>query len=172
MPSPSHEFTHIARFEPETFGEPGHRTFSINAESESSTAKIWLEKEQLAELSLAILELAKDTPELGQNPGSGPMHLEASPLTHLDFKTNQLAFGHNAEQDLFIVDAYDPDDINSNEPTVRMWINRKVIQGFADKALKIVAAGRPICPLCTKPIDPAGHYCPRTNGHSKPKTMI
>ena len=172
MPSPSHEFTQIARFKPETFGEPGNRTFSISAESQSSTAKIWLEKEQLAELSLAISELAKDTPELGQNPGSGPVHLEASPLTHLDFKANQLAFGHNAEQDLFIVDAYDPDDINSEEPTVRMWVDRKLILDFADQALKIVAAGRPICPLCARAIDPAGHYCPRTNGHSKPKSMI
>ena len=31
--------------------------------------------------------------------------------------------------------------------------------------LKIVAAGRPPCPLCGLPLDADGHICPRQNGH-------
>jgi len=38
---------------------------------------------------------------------------------------------------------------------------------FADKGLKIVSAGRPLCDLCEKPIDTEGHLCERKNGHSK-----
>jgi hypothetical protein len=30
-----------------------------------------------------------------------------------------------------------------------------------------VAAGRPRCPYCHSPIEPEGHVCPRSNGHSK-----
>ena len=30
---------------------------------------------------------------------------------------------------------------------------------------KIVAAGRPPCPLCGLPLDTDGHVCPRQNGH-------
>jgi len=26
-------------------------------------------------------------------------------------------------------------------------------------------AGRPLCPMCSQPKDPAGHVCPRSNGH-------
>ena len=32
---------------------------------------------------------------------------------------------------------------------------------------EIVQGGRPMCPLCHQPIDPAGHACPRQNGHLK-----
>ena len=29
------------------------------------------------------------------------------------------------------------------------------------------AAGRPPCPLCDEPLDPAGHLCVRTNGYRR-----
>ncbi|MBV9291748.1 MAG: DUF3090 family protein, partial [Frankiales bacterium] len=35
-------------------------------------------------------------------------------------------------------------------------------------ALRVVAAGRPPCPLCGNPLDPQGHVCPRQNGHRGP----
>jgi hypothetical protein len=40
---------------------------------------------------------------------------------------------------------------------------------LADLADRLVAAGRPICPLCHGPMDPAGHRCPRSNGHGPPE---
>ena len=42
---------------------------------------------------------------------------------------------------------------------------RRQIQAAADEALKVVAAGRPTCPLCKQPMDLEGHMCVRTNGH-------
>ena len=42
MPESSHEFANISHFVPETFGEPGKRTFRINVVSESSDAKLWM----------------------------------------------------------------------------------------------------------------------------------
>ena len=48
MAGPINEFTQVTKFIPETFGDPGMRTFRINVESASSTAAIWMEKEQLA----------------------------------------------------------------------------------------------------------------------------
>ena len=30
---------------------------------------------------------------------------------------------------------------------------------------RVVASGRPPCPLCGQPLDPQGHICPRRNGH-------
>ena len=58
MVGPSNEITQVTKFIPETFGEPGMRTFRINVASASSTATIWLEKEQMAELSVAMLQLS------------------------------------------------------------------------------------------------------------------
>ena len=57
MAGPLNEFTQVTKFHPETFGDPGMRTFRINAESASSTANVWLEKEQLAAVSYTHLPL-------------------------------------------------------------------------------------------------------------------
>ena len=166
MAGPINEFTQVTKFIPEKFGEPGMRTFRINVDSASSTANIWLEKEQLAELSIAMLQLGKETPEAKEDAIDPPTELEATSLTNLDFKAGRLAFGHNPETNMFIIDAHDPED-DSEEPTVRIWLTRERLNSFAKNGLEIVASGRPICPLCEKPINPDGHYCVRRNGHAR-----
>mgnify|MGYP000079238776 CR=1 FL=1 len=35
------------------------------------------------------------------------------------------------------------------------------------RTMALVAAGRPLCPFCTSPIDPKGHLCPRANGYRR-----
>jgi hypothetical protein len=42
------------------------------------------------------------------------------------------------------------------------------MRSLSDYALQVVASGRPICPLCGRPIDHGGHFCPRTDGHAMP----
>ena len=165
MAGPLNEFTQVTKFAVETFGEPGRRTFRINVDSGSSNAKIWLEKEQLSELSLAMIQMDKDTKSSEKNSGLPPEGIEAKGLTSLDFKATRLAFGHNPETNLFIIDAHDPED-QSEEPTVRIWISREIMSEFAKNGLEIVSSGRPICQLCNTPIDTSGHYCERRNGHS------
>jgi uncharacterized repeat protein (TIGR03847 family) len=38
-------------------------------------------------------------------------------------------------------------------------------RAFTKRALEVVAAGRPPCPLCGQPLDAEGHICVRLNGH-------
>ena len=40
-------------------------------------------------------------------------------------------------------------------------------RAFAKRALDVVNAGRPPCPLCSLPLDPEGHVCPRQNGYRR-----
>ena len=39
---------------------------------------------------------------------------------------------------------------------------------FSSRAELVVASGRPACPACAQPLDPAGHICPRANGYRGP----
>lgn len=166
MAGPQNEFTQVTKFTPETFGEPGMRTFRINVDSGSSTATIWLEKEQLDKLSEAMKQLAEETSEVNEVIASPPTEVEAAGLTTLDFKAERLAFGHNPETNMFIIDAHDLED-DLEEPTVRLWLTRAMIIEFAKTGLKIVKSGRPLCPLCVNPINSDGHYCVRKNGHRR-----
>jgi uncharacterized repeat protein (TIGR03847 family) len=49
--------------------------------------------------------------------------------------------------------------------TARFRITRGQAAAFVERARAIVRAGRPVCPICSGPIDPGGHVCPRSNGH-------
>tara|TARA_Y100001970_G_scaffold159700_1_gene195376 strand:+ start:17956 stop:18471 length:516 start_codon:yes stop_codon:yes gene_type:complete len=165
MPEASHEFVSISHFIPETFGEPGQRTFRINVVSESSDAKLWLEKQQLAELCITIMQTDEYTKNKDlKGPSNIPENIKQSQLTYLDFKVFKLAFGYNDQSGLFIVEAY---ELDNESPTVRIWIPRKTAIEFANKGLEIVSAGRPLCDLCENPMNPEGHACERKNGHSK-----
>ena len=48
-----------------------------------------------------------------------------------------------------------------------MEITRTMALALVESIPGIVGAGRPVCPLCQRPLeDGAEHFCPRTNGHS------
>ena len=76
MPSPEYQFTEIIRLEPESIGEPGKRTFRLIAESGTSSAILWLEKEQLFQLALAAQQVCDELPSSGDN-ADAPSELEA-----------------------------------------------------------------------------------------------
>jgi uncharacterized repeat protein (TIGR03847 family) len=160
------EFTRIFKLQPEAVGQPGKRTFRILADSESSTASLWLEKEQLMQLAVGVQQLLTTLSE-DTSTDRSPSDNEAPGLTRLDFRVGKLVFGHDGTNGYFIIDAHDLEDEDEDEATVRLWATRSQMATFAEEALKACAAGRPICPLCNRPMDPEGHECPRVNGHAK-----
>ena len=165
MPRARNEFTSVSKLSAESFGEPGQRTFRIQVDSASSSASIWIEKEQLFQLALAIQQMMATLTEEQDPTGGPPNDREAPGLTSLDFKVMKLVLGHDAGRGLFIIDAHDAED--EERATIRVWADKQQISGFSEEALRVCAAGRPLCPLCGRAIDPDGHRCARVNGHAK-----
>jgi uncharacterized repeat protein (TIGR03847 family) len=67
-------------------------------------------------------------------------------------------------------DADDPEDDLVDDPddepdggTIRIYVSRSQAAAFCDHAEAVIAAGRPTCQWCSRPIDPDGHPCPRMN---------
>ena len=165
MPQARNEFTNVSRLTAEAFGEPGQRTFCIQVDSASSSASIWIEKEQLFQLALAIQQMMATVSAERPSSSDPPSDREAPGLTNLDFKVMKLVLGHDTGKALFIIDAHDAED--EERATVRVWAARRQIQDFSEQALSVCAAGRPLCPLCGRAIDPEGHRCARVNGYAK-----
>ena len=159
------EFTNVSSLKAEALGEPGQRTFRILVDSESSSAVLWLEKEQLFQLAVAITQLSAIVPE--KEPDRSPEldAREVAPATFLEFKLGKLALGHDGRSGMFIIDGHDVEGDEEAPPTVRVYSGGQQMAAFAQQALQVCAAGRPLCPLCAAPIDQDGHRCPRTNGH-------
>lgn len=165
MVQAKNEFTSVSGLRAESVGEPGKRTFRIVVDSASSSAAIWLEKEQLFQLALAIQQLIATLPEDRPTDGEAPSDREAAGLTRLDFKVDKLVLGHDGRSGLFIIDAHDPD--NHESAMLRVWANLDQAKEFSQEALSVCASGRPLCPLCGRPMPdtPRGHRCARVNGH-------
>ncbi|GAA1893931.1 DUF3090 domain-containing protein [Asanoa iriomotensis] len=66
----------------------------------------------------------------------------------------------------------DDDDDDDDEPDddldrLRVRLTPQATREFISRARRVVAAGRPPCPLCGQPLDPRGHLCPRHNGYHR-----
>jgi uncharacterized repeat protein (TIGR03847 family) len=60
----------------------------------------------------------------------------------------------------------DIDDEDEDGPDLlRVRLSAGAARTFVERAFRVIRAGRPPCPICGNPLDPAGHICPRKNGH-------
>ena len=87
----------------------------------------------------------------------------------VDFKAGQMLVTLDQPANSFYLLAYEREDQEAeslNPVSVSFWITPPQAQTLAENALRICAAGRPNCFLCGQPINPEGHVCPRSNGHT------
>lgn len=64
-------------------------------------------------------------------------------------------------------DEDDEDEPDDDLDRLRVRLTPQATREFIDRARRVVAAGRPPCPLCGQPLDPRGHLCPRHNGYHR-----
>jgi uncharacterized repeat protein (TIGR03847 family) len=151
----------------QSFGQPGQRTFRLRvAGSGAETASVWLEKEQLQALSLALRQMLAQL-EYDQEPP--PADVGEFPITaDHDFRAGRLSMGFHPDDRTVVLFTYElgaTDD--DDEPTLRVRLTQEQSASLIVNLDEIIAGGRPTCPLCGAPIDAAGHACIRSNGHSK-----
>ncbi|HEY1704370.1 MAG TPA: DUF3090 domain-containing protein [Trebonia sp.] len=171
------------RFVAGSVGQPGDRTFYLQAVSTGRTTSVVLEKFQVSLLAERIDELLDEVLRRTSGdvtiPAAAPAALKDDgpldlPLTE-DFRVGAIALAWDSDGDKVVIEAQeeseDPveplaDDVPPDGPGVlRVRITPAVARAFAERALSLVAAGRPPCPLCGLPLDASGHICPRQNGH-------
>jgi uncharacterized repeat protein (TIGR03847 family) len=173
----SRELDPVTRLTADAVGEPGQRTFYLQAASGADQVTLLVEKEQvrrLAEnLQTWLPELAAGRPEDPAEAAAaeaGELAL-AEPLEP-DFRVGQLSLSYDAERDRVLVVATElqadeeQDPLDVPEPLeVRLYVTRAQLRVLARRGAGAVARGRPLCPLCGNPLDPTGHICPAQNGH-------
>ena len=154
-----------------TEGPPGQREFFLQARKNAVLITVLMEKEQVALLSNSILNLLADIADLPPIDASEVPDVILEYPTEPLFRVRQMGLGYEkAEQlfALFLQGMLAAEEEEEDLPVVRLWATGAQMQVFSDRALQVVEAGRPICPLCHEPIDPDGHLCPRANGHADP----
>jgi uncharacterized repeat protein (TIGR03847 family) len=157
----------LARFvDAETFGDPGQRTFRLRMAADSGeTARLWMEKQQLIALSMAMGQALSQLRHVEATGGVPQFPFPESP-DH-EFKVGRMAVGLDASDRTIVFFAHDiADDDEEGEPLLRVRFSPDQCAGLRRQLDDIVSRGRPVCPLCSMAMDPDGHSCVRANGHS------
>ena len=185
MPRQVYVFDPPERFVAGTVGQPGDRTFYLQASGGGRTVSVALEKVQVAVLAERLEELLAEVRRrgVGEVPVTVPRELEdTAPLdapVEEEFRVGTMGLAWDGDDDKVVVEALaqqeadtevevEPlSDADEGPDAVRVRITAEAARAFVVRAQRVVAAGRPPCPLCSLPLDPEGHICPRQNGHRR-----
>jgi uncharacterized repeat protein (TIGR03847 family) len=158
----------------EAIGVPGQRTFRLLVHTESSSAQLWIEKEQLQALAEAIARmLAEIETERGTEapkvpaPIENPKPPDFPENPELELRIGSLGLRYDPQRDLIALEAFEQEE--GEAPTFRCLATRRQMHALQVNSMEVVAAGRPRCPFCHAPLSAPGipHFCPPTNGHQK-----
>jgi uncharacterized repeat protein (TIGR03847 family) len=155
-------------------GEPGRRTFYVQARVGHGLVALIVEKGQvrmLAQLAQELLARVDVTVTPDDLDTSAQQLLE--PISPV-WRAGALSLGMDEAGDRFLLEAEelvldeeDDDDAGEEPAVARFWMDRDQLVALAAHAAFSVEAGaRESCRLCNRPIDPVhGHVCPTLNGH-------
>ena len=163
-------------------GPPGQRVFYLQAREAGTLVTLKCEKEQVAALAEYLGGVLARLPAGSETPDDKRELLQPFDPA---WPVGSLGVGYDGERDRILVVANErveqdeedeerepePDKPGAVEPaSARFAITRAQAAAFVARARLLQRAGRPTCPMCGEPKDPAGHVCPRSNGHLVART--
>ncbi|MGP0031102.1 MAG: DUF3090 family protein [Acidimicrobiales bacterium] len=156
-------------------GEVGQRLFLFYVRQGITETTVKVEKQQVSVLASYLGRIVKELGRLGHLPEDLSYYGSEDP----QWVVGTIGVSYDDEIDRVVVVLEEAGDVEDEEEdeaeeesghVLRIALTREQAAGFAIHATRLVEAGRPPCPLCGLPLDPAGHDCPRTNGHRPPAT--
>ncbi|GAB3867201.1 DUF3090 domain-containing protein [Nocardioides maradonensis] len=174
-----HAFDPPERFVAGTVGEPGSRTFFLQARDGARLVSIAIEKEQVAALAERVDELLDEvmteTTTRTVVPAVAPVALaDDDPLEQPieeEFRGGTMTLSWDPDDERVVIEVFpvgqEPDENGEASEMLVVRLEPAVARSFVQRTALVVGAGRPDCPFCGQPIDPDGHLCVRANGFKR-----
>ncbi|CAN2198121.1 Protein of unknown function DUF3090 [Candidatus Nanopelagicaceae bacterium] len=176
-------FDPVERFVAGTVGQPGERTFFIQARTGSRLISVSLEKTQVQALSERLTYMIREIKQSDPTIVIQRLTRDDAPLEtpiEEEFRIGVIGIAFDASRELIQIDLQavsegdeeelefiDVDDLTGDQDIMRVLISPSMAEQFAKRAMSVVSAGRLPCPFCGGPIDMRGHLCPRANGYRR-----
>ena len=168
----------------EAIGQPGQRRFRLFAMIHNISVALWMEKEQLNNLSIALDRILAQLTE-GRilrteaqasppaPPRGAPASFSATP--EFEFQVGQLRISYDERRNLLVLTSIplgivmepgqEPQVILRDEDTLSFRFTLQQAKELTNSITILVSGGRPVCPLCRAPLDGEPHACVKQNGH-------
>ncbi len=174
-------FDRPGRFVAGTVGTPGERTFYLQAVDGPRIVSVSLEKQQVVILSDRLEQLLDEiVTRTGTALPAGDADNDAleQPVDE-EFRVAAMGLAWDGDAGVVVIEAQAPvesteeaeqtllEDVEEGPDALRVLLEPGDARAFVDRARKLVAAGRPPCPLCGQPLNPSGHVCVRLNGYHR-----
>jgi uncharacterized repeat protein (TIGR03847 family) len=163
-----YEFEDVDAFTTGAIGEPGARTFYLQARHGRQRVAVKCEKQQVSAIVQYLERVLNDLPPPDDRPMAPALEL-IEPIEQV-FVLGPIGLGYDRATDRLIVQLEemvrvdeDGEELEGHDGHIRLYVTRGQAMSFCEHAQRVVAAGRPECQWCHLPIDPDGHACPRMN---------
>jgi uncharacterized repeat protein (TIGR03847 family) len=146
-------------------GQPGQRQFFLVASGSGRTLTLTCEKSQIQALIVRLQQImatqgieGTEAPatEAGLKPGEP------------EWQVGEMGLGYHEDRHMFVLVASEgatgEEGASGEAPSIRFWLSHQQVAAFSKQVENVLSAGRPLCPRCGLPMDPAGHPCPVNNG--------
>jgi uncharacterized repeat protein (TIGR03847 family) len=162
--SASFEFDDPDHFTAGAVGGPGARVFYLQARERGRVVTLKAEKEQVRALGDYLAGLLAQLPPAADKADTTTELLEP---VEAAWAIGSIGLGYDEARERVVVVANEEveEDSGAEAATARFHITRAQAAAFVERASTLMKAGRPACPMCSQPMDAAGHACPRSNGH-------
>jgi uncharacterized repeat protein (TIGR03847 family) len=145
-----------------TIGDVGERLFLLQAREGRRLVVVKVEKDQVAILASWLARVVRSMPR----PDPREIGVELEPEYEVDLVAGEITVSIDEVAGAIEV-AIEPAEDGGDSLVMTLTVEQAA--AFAIRAVQLIEAGRPPCPLCGLPLDPRGHDCPRTNGHRAPR---
>lgn len=162
--SPALDLGDLDRFAVGTRGPVGRRVFLLQCRAGDTVLTLKAEKQQVSVLAEYLGRVLRDL----DRPEDLPADLDVVEPTEPHWVIGTLGVTYDDGLDRVVLVAEELVAEDEDGDVARFMVTRAQAAAFAIRATALVEAGRPPCPLCSLPLDPSGHQCPRTNGHRPP----
>ncbi len=167
--SESFEFREVYHFTAGAIGEPGARTFYMQASDGERLVSVKLEKQQVQAIATYLRTILEDMPA----PATGLEPLPLREPVEAEWVVGQIAVGVSEEDSevVLVIEEVDDEPIDEDDlfadvsvgASLRVHLTVDQAAQFITTSDALMEKGRPPCRLCGQPETPGGHICPRLN---------
>ncbi len=175
MPRIEIDLNPVEHITADAIGQPGQRVFYIQGRTADRVVTVIVEKVQIQTLALGVEDFLKELnqryPDLSAiSTEYDENRMRIFPPVDPIFRVGELGLAYDSDLDLAVlvvreIQTADNEENLEEASVVRFWCTRAQLYAMAKWGTEVTSRGRPICPYCGQPMDPAGHFCPKRNGH-------